>query len=197
LPCWKVRPTVIDPNATARTFRIVEDEDPDSPFVYPDTASSRAGVATLMARFGGQRLAIVGCGGTGGYVLDQVAKTPVKEIHLFDGDDFLSHNAFRAPGAASLEELNARPKKVAYLHAVYSRMKRGIVPHEYFITEANVEELRGLDFVFLCMEGGAVKRVIVDRLTEWGIPFIDVGLGLKKGDQGLTGILRVTTSTPA
>jgi hypothetical protein len=42
---------VIDPNATARTFRIVEDEDPDSPFVYPDTASSRAGVATLMGRF--------------------------------------------------------------------------------------------------------------------------------------------------
>jgi molybdopterin/thiamine biosynthesis adenylyltransferase len=188
---------VIDPNATARTFRIVEDEDPDSPFVYPDTASSRAGVAALMDRFRGQRIAIVGCGGTGGYVLDQVAKTPVKEIHLFDGDDFLSHNAFRAPGAASSEELNARPKKVAYLYAVYSRMKRGIVPHEYFITEANVEELRSLDFVFLCIEGGAVKRVIVDRLTESGIPFIDVGLGLKRGDQGLTGILRVTTSTPA
>jgi hypothetical protein len=47
------------------------------------------------------------------------------------------------------------------------------------------------------MEGGSVKRAIVDRLTEWGISFIDVGLGLKNGDHGLTGVLRVTTSTPA
>ena len=188
---------VIDPMATARTYKVVEDEDPHSPFVYPDTASSRAGVAALMDRFRGHRVAIVGLGGTGSYVLDQVAKTPVREIHLFDGDDFFSHNAFRAPGAASLEELNQRPKKVTYLHAVYSRMKRGIVSHPYDITEANVGELQGLDFVFLCMEGGGIKRLIVGHLTEWGVPFIDVGLGLKKGDVGLTGILRVTTSTPS
>jgi hypothetical protein len=188
---------VVDAQATARTFQVVEDEDADSPFVYPDTASSRAGVVMLADRLRGQRVAIVGLGGTGSYILDLVAKTSVAEIHLFDGDDFLSHNAFRAPGAASLAELNARPTKVDYFHAIYSKMKRGIVPHPYAVTEANVEELRGLNFVFLSMEGGSVKRAIVDRLTEWGISFIDVGLGLKNGDHGLTGVLRVTTSTPA
>jgi tRNA A37 threonylcarbamoyladenosine dehydratase len=52
-------------------------------------------------------------GGTGSYVLDFVAKTPVKEIHLFDGDIFDQHNAFRAPGAPSGEELEQRLKKVA------------------------------------------------------------------------------------
>jgi hypothetical protein len=35
-------------------------------------------------------------------VLDFTAKTHVKEIHLFDGDTFFQHNAFRAPGAANL-----------------------------------------------------------------------------------------------
>jgi hypothetical protein len=185
----------IHQTATARTHRIVEDEDPESPFAYPDTASSRAGIAVLTDRLRGQRIAIVGLGGTGSYILDLVAKTPVAEIHLFDGDDFLSHNAFRAPGAASLEELNTRPKKVARLHALYSAIKRGIEPHPYGITAANVEELRGLDFVFLSMEGGSVKRCIVDRLTEWDIPFIDVGLGIKNSGEALTGVLRVTTST--
>jgi len=185
---------VIDPTATARTYRVVEDEDIDSPFVYPDTASSRAGVAALTDRLRGQRLAIVGLGGTGSYILDLVAKTPVKEIHLFDADEFLSHNAFRTPGAASVAELNTRPKKVARLARIYSAQKRGIEPHPYAITADNVEELRGFDFVFLSMEGGSVKRCIVERLTEWGMSFIDVGLGLKQNNGLLTGVLRVTTS---
>jgi hypothetical protein len=188
---------VVDPAAKSRTYKVVEDDDAESPFVYPDTASSRAGVVTLMDRFRGQRLAIVGLGGTGSYILDLVAKTPVAEVHLFDGDAFLSHNAFRAPGAASVAQLNEQPTKVAYLTAVYSVMKRGIKPHPYAISDTNVEELRGLDFVFLSMEGGSVKRLIMTRLAEWDVPFIDVGLGLKKGDQGLTGILTVTTSTTA
>jgi tRNA A37 threonylcarbamoyladenosine dehydratase len=49
-------------------------------------------------------------GGTGSYILDLVAKTAVMEIHLFDGDDFNQHNAFRAPGAASLEDLEKHMK---------------------------------------------------------------------------------------
>jgi tRNA A37 threonylcarbamoyladenosine dehydratase len=61
------------------------------------------------------KVAIVGLSGTGVYVLDLVAKTPVQEIHLFDGDLFHSHNAFRSPGAASLDELRQAPKKVTYL----------------------------------------------------------------------------------
>jgi hypothetical protein len=187
---------VLDPTATARTHRVVENEGADAPFVYPDTASSRAGIAVVTDRLRGQRLAIVGAGGTGSYILDFVAKTPVQEIHLFDGDDFLSHNAFRAPGATSLEVLNTRPKKVEHLASTYSVLKRGIVPHPYPISAENVEELRNFDFVFLSMEGGAVKRCVVERLTEWNMSFVDVGMGLKKAGDVLTGVLRVTTSTP-
>jgi hypothetical protein len=188
--------TAIDQTVTAQTFRIREHEKSDYPFVYPDTASSRAGIVALTDRLRGQRLAIVGLGGTGSYILDLVAKTPVKEIHLFDGDDFLSHNAFRAPGAASLAELNTHPKKVARLCDLYSAMKKGIVPHEYGIKDSNVEELQGLDFVFLSMEGGHAKRTITERLTDWGISFIDVGLGIKTSGDILTGVVRVTASTP-
>ena len=37
----------LDPGATARTYRVTPDVDPASPFVYPDTASSRAGIVVL------------------------------------------------------------------------------------------------------------------------------------------------------
>ena len=90
-------------------------------------------------------MAIVGLGGTGSYILDYVAKTPVKEIHLFDGDEFLNHNAFRAPGQND-EELRSKLKKVHYLQSRYVTMRRGIVPHDFFITAETVEHLRGMDF---------------------------------------------------
>jgi len=61
------------------------------------------------------QVAIVGVGGTGSYILDFLAKTRVREIHLFDGDYFFSHNAFRTPGAATIAELRARPLKVDHL----------------------------------------------------------------------------------
>jgi hypothetical protein len=186
----------IDPTANAKTFRVTEEEDPDSPFVYPDTASSRAGIAVLADKLSGQQIAVVGLGGSGAHVFDHLCKTRVKEIHIFDGDDFFSHNAFRAPGAASLEELNSRPKKVDRLKAVYSVMKRGIEAHPYAIGAENVHELEGFDFVFLSMEGGALKRVIVNALHEWGTPFIDLGMGLSNRGDTLGGVLRTTTSTP-
>lgn len=75
----------------------------------------------ITAKLAVEKLAIVGLGGTGAYVLDLIAKTPVKEIHLFDGDKFSSHNAFRAPGAASIDDLHKQNLKVEYLHAIYSR----------------------------------------------------------------------------
>src|SRR5208283_2007647 len=95
----------IDPHATAQTFPVIEAEDEDSVFHYLDTASSRAEITAVTRKLELKKLAIVGVGGTGSYVLDLTAKTPVKEIHLFDGDGFLQHNGFRSPGAPSSEEL--------------------------------------------------------------------------------------------
>jgi ThiF family len=179
----------------ARTFPpVLPDDDEPSIFKYIDTASSRANIVAINEKLRTNKVAIVGLGGTGSYVLDFIAKAPIVEIHLFDEDRFLSHNAFRAPGAPSLETLQRQPTKVAYLTEVYSPMRNGVIPHETFITEENVAELDQMDFVFLCMEGEA-KEVIIDRLVEAAKPFIDVGMGLDEIDGHIDGILRITTST--
>lgn len=186
----------IDPDATARTRVVVANDDPESPFTYIDTATTRAGIGEVSTKLMGERIAIVGLGGTGAYVLDQIAKTPVARIDLFDGDDFLQHNAFRAPGAASLEELAARPKKVAYLAAIYSRMHRHIVPHAVRLEPGNLSLLASATMVFLCLDAGEEKAAIITELERLGLPFIDVGMGLDLVDGALVGQLRVTTSTP-
>jgi Domain of unknown function (DUF6791)/ThiF family len=186
----------LDPLATARTHKVIEPEDDHSPFNYLDTASARAEINAITAKLAEESVAIVGIGGTGSYVLDLVAKTPAKKIHIFDADRALTHNAFRAPGAPTIEELRIQPLKVEYFASIYSRMHRGIVPHPVEIDATNIALLEGMSFVFLCMEGGTAKRAIIDKLEAIGIPFVDVGMGLyaKKGSLG--GMLRSVISMP-
>jgi hypothetical protein len=188
---------VIDPLATTKTHPVVLPEDPTSVFHYLDTAESKAGILNANSRLANHKVAIVGVGGTGSYVLDLIAKTPVAEIHIFDHDLFLNHNAFRCPGAPGLEDLKARHSKVKYLESIYSRMHKGIKAHSARITVENIEALKGKDCVFLCIDDGGSKGVIIGKLEEWGAPFIDVGMGIQLGDEdALGGIVTVTTSVP-
>jgi hypothetical protein len=186
----------VEPGASAPLHRPVKDEEPDSPFVYLDSASSKAGIVEYSRRLEQARVAIVGLGGTGSYILDLLSKTRIGQIHLFDGDGMLSHNAYRAPGAASWEELDARPKKVDYYAERYGVMKRGLVPHPYYLDGSNVEELRDMEFVFLAMEGGTVKRALVEALEAMDIAFIDASLDVLVMGDGLGGTVQATTSTP-
>lgn len=127
--------------------------------------------------------------------MDLVAKTPVQEIHLFDGDVFSQHNAFRAPGAASLEELKEMPLKVDYLYGIYDNMHSGIVRHPYYIEESSLQDLEEMDFVFHSMDGGSAKKAIIEKLIACKITFIDVGMGVSREGDSLIGSLRVTSGT--
>jgi hypothetical protein len=186
---------VLRPGVSAKVARAPE-PDEETVFNYIDSASARAGIGALSALLFREKVAIVGLGGTGSYVLDLVAKTSVPEIRLFDADDYLTHNAFRAPGAPSLEELRIGPKKVEYFKAIYSKMHKGIVAHQVSLGAANVNLLDGVTFAFLCMDGGEAKRQVVAKLEAIGAAFVDVGMGLQLDEGSLGGILRVTASTP-
>jgi hypothetical protein len=186
----------IDPSASALTYQVVEPEEHDYPFNYLDTASARAEINVIAKKVAAENIAIVGLGGTGSYILDLVAKTPVKEIHVFDADTFSTHNAFRAPGAPSLEQLRGQPLKTRYFEAQYSKMNRRIKPHDVYIDASNVNLLSVATFLFLCVDRGPDKRVIVENLEKWGTPFVDVGIGLYRHGDSLGGKVRVSTSLP-
>ena len=107
----------------------------------------------------------------------------------------LRQEARKIAGPASGDDLRAKLPKATYFKNLYSKMRRGIVNHPAYLDASNVEELRGMDFVFLCLDKGAPKKLIVEKLEEFNIPFIDVGMGIQLNDDALGGIVRVTTST--
>ncbi|WP_327195929.1 ThiF family adenylyltransferase [Novosphingobium capsulatum] len=183
---------------TAQTHPVyATDEEDDDIFHYIDTASSRVHIGADNEKLEKQRVAIIGVGGTGSYILDLIAKTRVAEVRLFDGDRFDTHNAFRAPGAWSLTELEAKKSKVENLFDIYSKLRRkGLVKHDEPLTQDNLHLLEGITFAFISMDNGKAKRVIVDWLTSNGVMFIEVGMGIVRAPAGLQGIVRVVSCTP-
>jgi hypothetical protein len=183
-----------NPDYSAKTFRVIEDEYEESPFNYVDTNSTRAEIKAINDKIAGLKIGIIGLGGTGAFILDSIAKTPVKEIHLFDSDVFSQHNAFRSPGAVSYEELGNNLKKVQYYKNVYSKMHRGICIHDCYINPSNLNLLDHLDFVFISIDRGQIKKVIFEYLEDKGINFIDIGIGVQNVNNALQASVRTSSS---
>lgn len=186
----------LDESATAQRWKVDQSADHDQLFAFLETASARQSTTDLAAKVKDECVAIVGLGGTGSYVLDFVAKTWVREIHLYDDDRFLQHNAFRSPGAVGIEELEGGRSKVNYLFETYSRMRNGIFAHDRRVDEESAEELKKYNTVFLCIDGDAIKATILAKCEQVGATCIDTGMGIYREGDKLGGIVRVTTSSP-
>lgn len=185
----------LDRTANARTHGKAMIANDDSPFAIPDSASARYRIGGVNHKLKG-RVAIIGLGGTGSFLLDLLAKTWVTEIHLYDGDQLLNHNLFRSPGAPEPELLKDFPYKVDYYAQVYARMHIGITPHPVRVTAANVDDLAGFDFVFVCIDKGSSRREIAEGLLRLEIPFVDTGIGVGLEGDCLDGCARATFVRP-
>lgn len=187
---------VLDPNLQIVARPITWNIE-DSPFIYTDTASSRAGYSAVAAKLRNQRLAIVGLGGTGSYALDLLARCPVREIHLFDGDVLKQHNIFRSPGMVNYFDLLEPVLKVDYYARQYGKLRRGVVSHGVYVDDVNVSELASFDFVFVAVDKVAGRKVICEYLLANGIPFIDCGMhvDMAADKASLYGQVRTTLCT--
>ena len=179
-----------------------------NPFKIPNTFEARSDIGPVQNRIRGTRIAIIGVGGTGSYILDLIAKTPVAEIHLLDPDDLDWHNFMRAPGAPTTEEIESQHKqplgKVGYYHAKYSSLREGIYAHAIRVdNQAQFAEFfseHRIDFAFVCIDqlpdGDSSRQdVVYAALSEARVPFIDSGVSITLADGAVGGA--VTTSAYA
>jgi len=152
--------------------------------------TSRAEITDLSAKFNNDVVAVIGLGGTGAYVLDLIAKTPVLEIRAFNLDSFHVHNAFRSPGR--LDETELGKSKAEVYGARYNNFRHGLSVTSKFLDESCCEELNGVTFAFVCVDKGSSRAGIFKLLISMGIPFIDVGMGLNRNRGSLNGQIRAT-----
>lgn len=160
-----------------------------SPLRYPDTMSARYNVNDISMLLKGKKVAIIGLGGTGSYILDFIARTHLERIALFDDDKVHIHTIFRIPGF--IQRAIGRPK-VEALAQEYANWHGGIEAFVERITAANIERLREFEFVFVSVDDGEARLLIVDWLSANGVPFVDCGMGLNRSKVGLNGLVRIT-----
>ena len=175
------------------------------PFNIPNTFEARAGIVPVQDRIRSQRIAIIGLGGTGSHVLDLVAKTPVRKIHVLDDDHMDWHNFMRAPGAPTDDEIALRHKgcllKVDYYYPKYASLREGIHMHPIRVVSTSTlgEFLSAhpIDFAFVCIDqltagDSARQDIVYSALADAQVPFIDSGVNITVGERAVTGA--VTTS---
>ncbi len=160
-----------------------------TPLRYPDTLSARYQMNDLSRLLVDKRVAIIGLGGTGAYILDYLSRTHLAEIVLFDDDKVHVHTIFRFPGFIhrAIGSL-----KVDALFQQYSNWHSKVTPIPVRVTDTNVEQLRRFHFVFIAIDHGPSRIFIADWLSSNGIPFVDCGMGLNRLLGGLNGVVRVT-----
>ncbi len=176
---------------TAITFN-AKHEVPDSVFLRQDLLTSRAEIGDLSARLKNDVIAIIGLGGTGSYVLDFMAKTPVREIRCFDPDVFHWHTIFRSPGMIDPNDLGH--SKAEIYEKRYEDLRVGVHANQEKIEAAGSADLDDVTFAFICVDKGSSRSDIIKALLERKIPFIDVGIGLGRNSQGgpLGGLIKTT-----
>lgn len=177
-------------NATAFNgleFNVPEQE---SAFKIRDTFSAKAEITDLNQLLAKDRIAIIGLGGTGSYVLDFIAKTPVYSIDAYDFDAFEVHNAFRSPGEVHPNDFGS-PKTTVY-ERKYEFLRHRLKVHYRKVAAGDEELFKEITFVFVCIDDGVSRAEICDMLIGLKIPFIDVGMGIEKEKGALDGLIRTT-----
>lgn len=144
------------------------------------------------------RIGVVGCGGTGSAVAEQLVRLGARHLLLVDADTLSASNVTRVYG--STPEDVGRPKTdvlAAHLRRIADDLNCETV--EGRCTSQRVaKSLASADLIFGCTDDNA-GRLVLSRLCYWFLtPVIDMGVLLTSGIDGtLEGIHgRITVLTP-
>jgi molybdopterin/thiamine biosynthesis adenylyltransferase len=174
-----------------------------------DDAPAEAQVPTMFDRqvraFGGDlqrvlstlRVAVVGCGGTGSAVAEQLVRLGIRSLLLIDPDEIVDSNVTRVYGSTPAAIGLAKADHLAH-HLRLIAPGSNIRPVRRLVTEEKVAyRLTACDLVFGCTDDNA-GRLVLSRLSAYYlVPLIDVGVLLSSTDgilQGIDG--RITIVTP-
>lgn len=147
---------------------------------------------------GDLRIAIVGCGGTGSAIAEQLVRLGVRNLYLVDPDTLSPSNVTRVFGSGpedvGREKVNVLGDHLARI-APEIRIKRIV---SMITAETTARILAGVDLIFGCTDDNAGRLVLSRMSTYFLQPVIDCGVILTNDGEGrLDGIHgRVTILHP-
>jgi len=144
-------------------------------------ALGRAG----QARIRDLRVAVVGLGGTGSQVVQQLAHLGVRRFTLIDDDRVERSNLPRLAGARWWDVPLRRSKA-----AVARRTVRGLTPSARIRTPGTLRRtesltaLQNVDIIVGCVDNDGARLVLGELAAAYLIPYLDLGVGIEDVSQG-------------
>lgn len=145
----------------------------------------------------GLRIGVVGSGGTGSAVFEQLLRLGVGSIFLLDDDTLSATNLTRIHESAiadvgypKVEVMAAAAERVGLGNEVIAKVGR--------VTERTIfESLRGCDVVFGCTDDNAGRAILSRLAYYYCLPVFDVGVVIGSREGRITGLEgRLTTMAP-
>lgn len=150
------------------------------------------GTAALLGRL---HVGVVGCSGTGSFVIEMLARLGVRALTLVDPDVMERRNLNRIVSATAEDARLARAK-VQVLADSVRRIGLGTEVHPLQAELATVEAVRalaGCDIVFGCMDSHDGRRLLNRLASFYLLPYFDCGVGLQA--DGLGGVDEVCAAS--
>ncbi len=147
--------------------------------------SIRAFGGAIQSALGHLRVAVVGCGGTGSAVIEQLVRLGVRHLHLFDPKTLTSSNVTRVYGSTP-GDIGRAKVDVAASHIARIAPDAHVEVHRHPITrEAVARHLTDVDVIFGCTDDNAGRLVLSRIATYFMTPVIDCGVLLSSNDEGM------------
>ena len=119
-----------------------------------------------------KKVLVVGCGGLGGHIIDQLARIGVGSLVVVDGDVFEESNLNRQL-LSSVPLLGVSKAKAAAEHVARVNPDVTVEAVEAFLTEANGNALiDGCDAVLDALDNIPSRRILAAACAEAGIPYV-------------------------
>jgi molybdopterin/thiamine biosynthesis adenylyltransferase len=130
----------------------------------------------------GCRVGIVGLGGGGSHIAQQLAHIGVGKMFLFDPDVIDTPNLNRTVGSTPGDVENLTPKVEVARRLVEATNPSVSVTPLRGLWQENLEYLRSCDVVFGCIDGLIPRKILEESCRRSLTPLIDVGMDVHLGD---------------
>lgn len=133
-------------------------------------------------------IAIVGCGGTGSHVIQNLAYLGCRKFILID-DDVVERSNMNRLVTATLADLDT-PKTI-----IGRRLIRSVAPdaevriiNQKVSTKIALDSIKGADMIWGCVDNDGARLILNDTAVAFRIPYIDVATGIHIEDKSITSI---------
>jgi proteasome lid subunit RPN8/RPN11 len=143
---------------------------------------------------------VVGAGGTGSAVIEQLTRLGVGGLSIFDGEALESSNVTRVYGS-TIADTGRCKAEIAAEHVGSIGLGTRVFPYPHHITESAVaKELRTCDLIFGCTDKERPRGILTRLALYYLIPVFDVGVKIDAPNnliEGVHGRLTILTAGEA